>query len=130
MPTATSVVSDLVAVMKNMRLGVNGNSFVAPQYEKNMKSPSDIYAQQFLRIHVKDQVGSFSKITSVFSERGVSFEKILQLPIKGHDELAEIVIVTHHTSEADFSDILQNLNDLEVVQEVKSTYRVEGNGWS
>ncbi|MEC1667386.1 homoserine dehydrogenase [Bacillus sp. FSL R5-0560] len=128
MPTATSVVSDLVAVMKNMRLGVTGNSFVAPQYEKNMKSPSDIYAQQFLRIHVKDEVGSFSKITSVFSERGVSFEKILQLPIKGHDELAEIVIVTHHTSEADFSDILQNLNDLEVVQEVKSTYRVEGNG--
>ncbi|MGX8232522.1 homoserine dehydrogenase [Bacillus subtilis] len=130
MPTATSVVSDLVAVMKNMRLGVTGNSFVGPQYEKNMKSPSDIYAQQFLRIHVKDEVGSFSKITSVFSERGVSFEKILQLPIKGHDELAEIVIVTHHTSEADFSDILQNLNDLEVVQEVKSTYRVEGNGWS
>ncbi|MGG1665012.1 homoserine dehydrogenase [Bacillus subtilis] len=123
MPTATSVVSDLVAVMKNMRLGVTGN-------KKNMKSPSDIYAQQFLRIHVKDEVGSFSKITSVFSERGVSFEKILQLPIKGHDELAEIVIVTHHTSEADFSDILQNLNDLEVVQEVKSTYRVEGNGWS
>ncbi|MEC3796870.1 homoserine dehydrogenase [Bacillus velezensis] len=130
MPTATSVVSDLVAVMKNMRLGVNGNSFVAPQFERNLKQPSDIYAQQFLRIHVKDQVGSFSKITSVFSERGVSFEKILQLPIKGHDDLAEIVIVTHHTSEEDFSDILQNLNDLEVVQEVKSTYRVEGNGWS
>ncbi|WP_057080186.1 homoserine dehydrogenase [Bacillus amyloliquefaciens] len=130
MPTATSVVSDLVAVMKNMRLGVNGNSFVAPQFERNLKRPSDIYAQQFLRIHVKDQVGSFSKITSAFSERGVSFEKILQLPIKGHDDLAEIVIVTHHTSEEDFSDILQNLNDLEVVQEVKSTYRVEGNGWS
>ncbi|MEC3847633.1 MULTISPECIES: homoserine dehydrogenase [Bacillus] len=130
MPTATSVVSDLVAVMKNMRLGVNGNSFVAPQFERNLKQPSDIYAQQFLRIHVKDQVGSFSKITSAFSERGVSFEKILQLPIKGHEDLAEIVIVTHHTSEEDFSDILQNLNDLEVVQEVKSTYRVEGNGWS
>ncbi|QOH67513.1 homoserine dehydrogenase [Bacillus amyloliquefaciens] len=130
MPTATSVVSDLVAVMKNMRLGVNGNSFVAPQFERNLKQPSDIYAQQFLRIHVKDQVGSFSKITSAFSERGVSFEKILQLPIKGHDDLAEIVIVTHHTSEEDFSDILQNLNDLEVIQEVKSTYRVEGNGWS
>ncbi|QEY94722.1 Homoserine dehydrogenase [Bacillus amyloliquefaciens] len=120
MPTATSVVSDLVAVMKNMRLGVNGNSFVAPQFERNLKQPSDIYAQQFLRIHVKDQVGSFSKITSAFSERGVSFEKILQLPIKGHDDLAEIVIVTHHTSEEDFSDILQNLNDLEVVQEVKA----------
>ncbi|MEN2448356.1 homoserine dehydrogenase, partial [Bacillus sp. JR_15] len=50
--------------------------------------------------------------------------------IKGHDDLAEIVIVTHHTSEEDFTDILQKLNDLEVVHQVKSTYRVEGNGWS
>lgn len=130
MPTATAVVSDLVSVMKNMRLGVNGSSFVDPQFEKKIKAPSEIFAQQFLRIHVKDQVGSFSKITSIFSERGVSFEKILQLPIKGHDDLAEIVIVTHHTSEEDFTDILQKLNDLEVVHQVKSTYRVEGNGWS
>jgi len=113
-----------------MRLGVNGSSFVDPQFEKKIKAPSEIFAQQFLRIHVKDQVGSFSKITSIFSERGVSFEKILQLPIKGHDDLAEIVIVTHHTSEEDFTDILQKLNDLEVVDQVKSTYRVEGNGWS
>lgn len=95
-----------------------------------MKSPAEIFAQQFLRIHVKDQVGSFSKITAIFSERGVSFEKILQLPIKDNDDLAEIVIVTHHTSEEDFSDILKKLDDLEVVHQVKSTYRVEGNGWS
>ncbi|NPC94050.1 homoserine dehydrogenase [Bacillus sp. WMMC1349] len=130
MPTATAVVSDLVSVMKNMRLGVTGSSFVDPQFEKKMKSPAEIFAQQFLRIHVKDQVGSFSKITSTFSERGVSFEKILQLPIKDNEDLAEIIIVTHHASEADFTEILQQLNDLEVVHEIKSTYRVEGNGWS
>ena len=46
------VVSDLVSVMKNMRLGVNGSSFVDPQFEKKIKAPSEIFAQQFLRIHV------------------------------------------------------------------------------
>lgn len=130
LPTATAVVSDLVAVMKNMRLGVNGSGFIAPQFEKKIKSPSEVFAQQFLRIHVRDQVGAFSRITSIFSERGISFEKILQLPVKGHDELAEIVIITHRTSEEDFSNILQKLNDLDVVVQVKSTYRVEGNGLS
>ncbi|PRR98571.1 homoserine dehydrogenase [Bacillus sp. NMCN6] len=130
LPTATAVVSDLVAVMKNMRLGVNGSNFIAPQFEKKIKSPSEVFAQQFLRIHVRDQVGAFSRITSIFSERGISFEKILQLPVKGHDELAEIVIITHRTSEEDFSNILQKLNDLDVVVQVKSTYRVEGNGLS
>ncbi|MGD6817315.1 homoserine dehydrogenase [Metabacillus sp. 84] len=127
MPTATAVVSDLVGIMKNMRLGVNGRSAVAPQYEKQMKEPEEISAQHFLRIHVKDQVGALAKITGLFSQRGVSFEKILQLPLK-NSELAEIVIVTHHASQKDFDEIQSQLDDLEVVSQVKSTYRVEGNG--
>ncbi|MGG3888112.1 homoserine dehydrogenase [Metabacillus fastidiosus] len=127
LPTATSIVSDLVAVMKNMRLNVTGQSALAPQYKKQIKSLENIYAQQFLRIHVKDEVGAFSNITSLFTEKGVSFEKILQLPLK-NENLAEIVIVTHKASQHDFEEILQKLNDLEVVHQVKSTYRVEGNG--
>ena len=127
LPTATSVVSDLVAVIKNMRLGVNGRSAVIPQYVKQLKDDSEIYSKYFLRIHVKDQVGAFAKITSLFSERGVSFEKILQLPLKQKD-LAEIVLVTHQASLKDYRDVLQQLRDLEVVEEVKSSYRVEGEG--
>ncbi|MCD7036254.1 homoserine dehydrogenase [Metabacillus sp. GX 13764] len=127
LPTATAVVSDLVGVMKNMRLGVNGRSAVSPQYDKQLKYADEISAQQFLRIHVKDEVGSFAKITSLFSERGVSFEKILQLPLKQSGN-AEIVIVTHHATKKDFTEILEQLKSLDVVDEVKSTYRVEGNG--
>ncbi|WP_199426593.1 homoserine dehydrogenase [Thermaerobacillus caldiproteolyticus] len=127
LPTATAVVSDLVAVMKNMRLGVNGRSAVAPQYEKKLKAPAEIFSKYFLRIHVKDQVGAFAKITTLFSERGVSFEKILQLPLK-ENGLAEIVIVTHRASQKDYEDILQQLSDLEIVHNIKSWYRVEGDG--
>ncbi len=125
LPTATSIVSDLVAVMKNMRLGVNGLSAVSPQYEKKLKDDSEIFSKYFLRIHVKDQVGAFAKITSLFSERGVSFEKILQLPLKNKD-LAEIVLVTHQASLRDYEEILIQLRDLQIIQEVKSSYRVEG----
>ncbi|MEH7237054.1 homoserine dehydrogenase [Bacillus sp. JJ1562] len=125
LPTATSIVSDLVAVMKNMRLGVNGLSAVSPQYEKKLKEDSEIFSKYFLRIHVKDQVGAFAKITSLFSERGVSFEKILQLPLKNKD-LAEIVVVTHQASLRDYEEILVQLRDLQITEEVKSSYRVEG----
>lgn len=127
LPTATAVVSDLVAVVKNMRMKINGRSAVVPQYDKRLKSPCEIYSKYFLRIHVKDQVGAFAKITSIFAEHGVSFEKILQLPLKG-SKLAEIVIVTHEASLKDYEEILQKLRDLEVVYEVKSSYRVEGEG--
>ncbi|WP_110113765.1 homoserine dehydrogenase [Bacillus sp. CGMCC 1.16541] len=127
LPTATAVVSDLVGVMKNMRLGVNGKSAVTPQYPKQLKEPEDVYSKYFLRIHVKDQVGAFATLTSLFSEKGVSFEKIIQLPVK-NSELAEIVVVTHKSSLKDYEEIVQKLRDLSIVESVKSSYRVEGVG--
>jgi homoserine dehydrogenase len=125
MPTATSIVSDLVAVVKNMRLEVNGSSAVAPQHEKNLKGAEEIYSKYFLRIHVKDEVGVFAEITSVFAKHGVSFEKILQLPVKEED-VAEIVVVTHKASLKNYEEILMELRDLKALKEVKSSYRVEG----
>ncbi|MBG9452402.1 homoserine dehydrogenase [Cytobacillus firmus] len=125
LPTATAVVSDLVGVMKNMRLGVNGKSAAVPQYDKKLKDADEIYSKYFLRMHVKDEIGTFANITSIFSEHHVSFEKILQLPLK-EKGLAEIVLVTHQASLQDYEDILVSLRDLPAVQSIKSSYRVEG----
>jgi homoserine dehydrogenase len=124
LPTATSVVSDLVAVMKNLRLGVNGRSAVTPQYPKRLKDDSEKYAKYFIRLHVQDEVGVFADITTVFAKYGVSFEKILQLPVK-KNEVAEIVLVTHHSSYKNYEKILQELKDMSAVKQIKSSYRVE-----
>ncbi|MGD6940474.1 homoserine dehydrogenase [Cytobacillus gottheilii] len=125
MPTATAVVSDVVGVMKNMRLGVNGKSAVTPQYEKKLKSADEIFSKYFMRIHVKDLVGVFANITSIFSDYHVSFEKILQLPLE-EEGMAEIVVVTHKAALSDYENILVQLRDLEPVHTIKSSYRVEG----
>ena len=124
LPTATSIVSDLVVVMKNMRLGVNGKSAISPQYPKNMKCRDEIFSKYFLRLRVSDATGVFAEITSLFAEHNISFEKILQLPIKKR-EVAEVVLVTHHASKKDFEDILVRLRDLQAVKDIKSFYRVE-----
>jgi homoserine dehydrogenase len=123
LPTATAVVSDLVGVIKNLRLGVNGRSAVAPQYPKRLKDDSEKYSKYFLRIHVQDEVGVFAEITSIFAKYGVSFEKILQMPVT-KNETAEIVLVTHQASLTDIKDILVELKDLSAVKEVKSSYKV------
>jgi len=124
LPTATSIVSDLVVVMKNMRDGVNGKSIVSPQYPKKLKADNEIFSKYFLRLHVSDETGVFAEITSIFAEHNISFEKILQLPVVKR-EVAEIVLVTHHASKQDFEDILVRLRDLRSVKDIKSTYRVE-----
>lgn len=125
LPTATSIVADLVAVVKNMRLEINGSHTVVPQYKKSIKDPDEIYSKYFLRIHAKDEVGVFSEITSVFAKYGVSFEKILQLPVK-EAGIAEIVVVTHTASLKNYEDILMQLRDLDAIKVIKSSYRVEG----
>lgn len=123
LPTATAIVSDLVAVIKNLRLGVNGRSAVTPQYSKQLKDNGEKYSKYFLRIHVQDEVGVFADITTIFAKYGVSFEKILQLPVK-KNETSEIVLVTHRASLTNYDQILQELNDLNAVKEIKSAYKV------
>ncbi|MGL4818678.1 MAG: homoserine dehydrogenase [Bacilli bacterium] len=124
LPTATAVVSDLVDVMKNMRLGVNGQRVIKPQFAKQIKSVEEIESKRFLRIHVKDEAGAFYQIVSLFRERNVSLEKIVQVPIDAN--CAEIVLVTHRTTLAAYEAIVAQLNALDVVVEIKSNYRVEG----
>lgn len=124
LPTATSIVSDLVVVMKNMHSGVNGRGNIAPQYPKKLKQANEIFSKYFLRLHVSDVTGVFAEITSLFAQHHISFEKILQLPVVKR-EVAEIVLVTHHASKQDYEDVLVQLNDLKSVKEIKSSYRVE-----
>lgn len=125
LPTATAVVSDLITVMKNMRLGVNGRSALPPLHEKQMKTDEDVISKYFMRLHVEDKAGAFAAITTLFSENNVSFEKLLQMPIKNKD-VAEVVIITHKTNKKTYELISSCLTDLEVVKEVKSSYRIEG----
>ncbi|MED2971224.1 homoserine dehydrogenase [Fictibacillus sp. B-59209] len=125
LPTATSIVSDLVAVVRNMRLGVNGKSVVAPQFEKQLKQADEIKGKYFYRLHVKDEAGTFSSLTSVFAENHVSLEKLLQKPV-GEDGVAEVVLVTHTTTKHQNDQIYQQLRDSGVVKVIKSHYRVEG----
>lgn len=124
-PTATAVVSDLVEVLKNKRLGVNGNSVIIPQFEKKLKNPDEIHAKYFLRIHAKDIPGTFASLTQLFHENEVSLEKILQLPLN-QGKLAEIIVVTHAVSKKNYDLVLESLKAADVVVELKSSYRVEG----
>ncbi|WP_416147884.1 homoserine dehydrogenase [Salipaludibacillus sp. HK11] len=125
LPTATAIVSDLVEVLKNKRLGVNGNSVVIPQFNKKLQTDDEIFSKYFLRIHAKDVPGTFSVLTTLFDEQGVSLEKILQVPLN-QGKLAEIILVTHAVTKKNYETVIEKLNDIDVVVEVKSSYRVEG----
>ncbi|TCT19079.1 homoserine dehydrogenase [Melghiribacillus thermohalophilus] len=124
LPTAVAVVSDLVGVVKNMVLGVNGTSYVIPQYAKQLKAKEEIYSKFFFRMEAEDVAGTFLEITKIFTSAEISLDKILQLP-KKKKQTAEIVIVTHLANKAQFEQVVENLNQLPIVHQLKSIYRVE-----
>lgn len=124
LPTATAVMSDVVATIKNMLLGVNGKKFVANRFDKELAPAEERFSQFYLRLRAKDETGAFASISEVFNTLGISFERILQTPVnKG---LAEIVLVTHETSLANFQTAMNQLDELNVIETVESHYRVEG----
>ncbi|MFC4078360.1 homoserine dehydrogenase [Salinithrix halophila] len=125
MPTATAVVSDLVTVVKNMRLGINGSGIVAPYREKVLKTPREIHSKTFLRLHVSDEAGVLAQLTRIFADAGVSLEKVLQVP-RSREKEAEIILVTHTASRHQLRQVLANVEALESVLTIQSHYRVEG----
>jgi homoserine dehydrogenase len=125
LPTATAVVSDLVTVVKNLKLGVNGRGMVAPYKEKKLKADGEIWAKYFVRIIVEDKSGVLSQITKLLADHDVSLEQVMQQPYNS-GEKSELIIVTHTSSKQNIKNILQLLENLDFIEEIKSCYRVEG----
>lgn len=124
LPTATSVVSDLVTVVKNMKLGTNGASAVAPYGQKQLKTDEEKYSKYFLRMIVADQRGVLAQVTQLFADHHISFRQIVQQPTTSGQ--AEIILITHTSSKADMDRVIEKMESIDIIEEVKSCYRLEG----
>lgn len=125
LPTATAVVSDLMTVIKNMRLNVTGNSMTPPQYKKNLKTDDEVAAKYFVRLLAVDIPGTFAEVTTLFGQKDISLEKVLQLPV-ANEAHAEIVVTTYKTRKSNFNKVLKALENSIAVKNIKSYYRIEG----
>ncbi len=122
LPTATSVVSDIIAACRNLQLGVNGKRAHAAQHERVMKPESKRFAKYCHRLLVNDEVGVLSKMTSVYSKHGASIQSVMQSPANDEGK-AELVLLTHQISRQQHLDVL---SELEGTASVISHYRIEG----
>ncbi|WP_409341639.1 homoserine dehydrogenase [Paenibacillus sp. MBLB4367] len=125
LPTATSVVADLIRVGKNMGLGVAGRSGLMTYKEKKLKSDEEIASKFYILLHVADKAGVLHKITQAFSDHDVSLESVFQQPNPAIPQ-AEIIIITHNAIQASMNKVLKQFESLDVIHEIKSVYRVEG----
>lgn len=125
LPTATSVVADLVAVSKNMKLGISGKRVNSVFKQTALKTDEQISSKYFLLLEVADRAGVLAQITQELAKYEISLESVIQQANPGANT-AEIIVITHDASKAAMQKLLDSFKNMEVIQQVKSVYRVEG----
>ncbi|MDI9260323.1 homoserine dehydrogenase [Alicyclobacillus sendaiensis] len=94
MPTASAVVGDIIALVRNLKLGVvtSWPYALAGSRKPVVDFEDDLYKFYF-RLMAADQPGVFAQVAHLFGELRVSMETVLQKRVAGGQ--AEIVIVSH-----------------------------------
>ncbi len=101
LPTAVSVVADLVDVAIAKKSGVSGNMTRAIRLgERKLAPMAEVETRYYLRISVFDRPGVLAKITGALGERGVSIEQLVQQGRGTNDTPVDVVMLTHEAREA------------------------------
>ncbi len=121
-PTASAVLGDLVTVARNRVRGAVGpgeSSYAA----RPVTSIGSVTTRYHLSLEVADVAGVLARIAQVFARHDVSIQTVRQ---NGRGEDAQLVIVTHRATDAALSATVASLRELDVVRDVTSVMRVEG----
>lgn len=109
-PTATSVVSDIITIAKNIRLGTTGHMFNSYKHETKMASDDQIFGKYYFSVEVPDKQGQFLKLTQIMTDAEVSFDQLVQQKADG--TRARIVAITHTMTKAQMKQVTQAINDI------------------
>lgn len=124
MPTASAVVGDIIEIVRNMSHHTNARIGCTCYQEKPVLGISDLNAEYYIRMRVKDRPGVLAGIAGVFGNNNVSIATVLQK--SSDDDMAELIMITHRVREQDLRDALTVLRGMSIVGEINSVIRLEG----
>ena len=119
--TASAVLGDVVAAAHHLREETRGRSVRRQRVE--IRPISELRAQYYLTLDVKDQPGVLATVAHVFGEHHVSIRSMEQI---GLGDGARLVFITHTAREADVQATLTSLARLDVVARVGVVLRLIG----
>lgn len=128
-PTASAVLGDIVSVARRKVLGGRG------QYERRTRtslpvaSLGEITTRYQITLDVVDRSGVLQAVTEVFANQDVSIELVQQTQYDNQgdgDSRAKLVIATHSATDSALAQTVKHLNELDVVREIQSVLRIEG----
>ena len=122
-PTASAVVSDLCAVVRNLQAGVVDRIHLEDG-AKPVKAFGDIESRHYFRLSVIDRPGVLAQIARILGEHQISISTVIQKETDETSGLAELVIMTHLSPERRVEEALRAIATLPVVDKVCNYVRV------
>ena len=128
--TASAVVSDIMsiaAVLKTKAVKPSDPSLhpllaCSHQDYCAIAPMEELVTRFYARFLTQDRPGVIGKLGTCFGLHGVSLESVVQTGV--HQDLAEIVVVTHDVREGDFRQALAEIRNLDAIDSIPSLLRV------
>jgi len=121
-PTASAVLGDLVTVARN-RLADTRGAGESAYADRAVLPMGETVTRYHVAIDVDDRAGVLAAVATAFSEHGVSIQTVRQ---EGRDADAQLVVVSHESTDAQLAATVELLRGMDIVREVTSVMRVEG----
>lgn len=128
-PTASAVVGDLMAIARNIMVGVGRRSAPLGYLDEKIislpiKPIGETVSKFYLRFSVVDRPGILAKIAGALGENGVSIRSVIQTAKKDGVPVP-VVIVTHEAREMDVRKALEKIETMEITSESVKLLRIE-----
>ena len=121
-PTASAILGDLVAVARHKVSGGIGPK-ESDYADLKIAKIDQTKTRYLIRLNVADKPGVLESVAHVFAAHGVSIQTVRQT---GAGDKAELIVMTHSSTELALSDTVKDLSKLPAVTDVASVLRVEG----
>ena len=122
-PTATSVVADIVRIVRRLNDGTIGKDFNEYSRDFVLANPEDVKANYYFSILAPDSKGQVLKLAEIFNAQEISFKQILQ---DGKDgDKARVVIITHKINKVQLENVSAELKKVSEF-DLLNTFKVLG----
>ena len=121
-PTASAILGDLVAVARHKVSGGIGPK-ESDYADLKIAKIGQTKTRYLIRLNVADKPGVLESVAHVFAAHGVSIQTVRQT---GAADKAELIVMTHSSTESALSETVKDLSKLPAVTDVASVLRVEG----
>ncbi|MFS9024097.1 homoserine dehydrogenase [Streptococcus australis] len=122
-PTATSVVADIIRIVRRLNEGTIGKAFNEYSRPVQLAKPEDVKSDYYFSIQTPDMKGQLLKLAQIFNQEDVSFKQVLQAGAK--DSVARVVIITHQLNQTQLHHIIEKI-DAEADFTLLNTFKVLG----